>query len=66
MVEIDHGHGVTSRFAHNTTHFVKEGDVVERGQRIATVGSTGRTTGPHLHYELHMDGQAVDPLDYLP
>lgn len=66
MIEIDHGHGIKTRYAHNTAHYVREGDVVERGQRIATVGSTGRTTGPHLHFELLIDDQPVDPLDYLP
>ncbi len=66
MIEIDNSNGIGSRFAHNTTHYVKVGDVVEQGQVIATVGSTGYTTGPHLHYELLIDGKQVDPLDYLP
>ncbi len=66
MIELDHGHGVKSRYAHNTSHFVREGEVVDVGERIATIGSTGRTTGPHLHFELLIDGQAVDPMEYMP
>ena len=64
-VEIDHGFGIMTRFAHNARVFVKEGDVVKPGQVISTVGMTGQTTGPHLHYEVHVDGQPVDPLEYL-
>lgn len=66
MIEIDHGHGVHTRYAHNTSHFVGEGEVVEIGDCIATIGSTGRTTGPHLHFEVLIDGQQADPLEYLP
>lgn len=66
MIEVDHGHGIHSRYAHNTSHFVAPGDLVEAGQIIATIGSTGRTTGPHLHFEMKIDGEFVDPLDYLP
>lgn len=66
MVVVDHGFGIESRYAHNTSIFVDEGDYVEAGQVVATVGTTGQTTGPHLHFELMVDGQAVDPLDYLP
>ena len=66
MIELDHGHGVKTRYAHNTSHFVREGDVVDVGARIATIGSTGRTTGPHLHFELTIDDQAVDPMEYMP
>ncbi|HJN73110.1 MAG TPA: M23 family metallopeptidase [Myxococcota bacterium] len=66
MVEIDHGLGIVSRYAHNSSVFVEEGDWVDEGQIIATVGTTGQTTGPHLHFELLVDGQAVDPLEYLP
>ena len=65
MVEIDHGFGIMTRFAHNARVFVKEGDVIRPGQVISTVGMTGQTTGPHLHYEVHVDGQPVDPLEYL-
>jgi murein DD-endopeptidase MepM/ murein hydrolase activator NlpD len=66
MIEIDHGHGVRSRYAHNTSHFVQEGDVIDVGERIATIGSTGRATGPHLHFEVLIDDQQVDPIEYLP
>lgn len=66
MIELDHGHDVKTRYAHNTSHFVREGDVVDVGDRIATIGSTGRTTGPHLHFELLIDEQAVDPMEYMP
>ncbi len=66
MVEIDHGYGITSRYAHCSSLFVREGDWVETGQVISTVGSTGQTTGPHLHFELLIDGQVVDPMEYLP
>lgn len=66
MVEIDHGYGITSRYAHCSSLFVRTGDWVESGQVIATVGSTGQTTGPHLHFELLIDGQVVDPMEYLP
>lgn len=66
MIEIDHGHGVHTRYAHNTAQYVAEGEVVDAGERIAAMGSTGRTTGPHLHFELLIDGEQVDPIEYLP
>ncbi|MCB9743266.1 MAG: M23 family metallopeptidase [Alphaproteobacteria bacterium] len=66
QISIDHGYGVETRYAHNSSLFVKEGDWVEAGQVIATVGSTGQATGPHLHFELRVDGEFVDPLEYLP
>jgi hypothetical protein len=65
-IEIDHGNGIITRYAHNTSNYVREGDVVDVGECIGTVGSTGRSTGPHLHFELKMDGLVVDPMDYLP
>ena len=65
MVEVDHGFGIMTRFAHNSRVYVKAGDKVRAGQVISTVGMTGQTTGPHLHYEVHIDGQPVDPLEYL-
>jgi hypothetical protein len=65
-IEIDHGNGVITRYAHNTSNYVREGDVIDVGECIGTVGSTGRSTGPHLHFELKIDGQVVDPMDYLP
>ncbi|TVQ90544.1 MAG: M23 family metallopeptidase [Deltaproteobacteria bacterium] len=66
FIEVDHGYGITTRYAHLHRLLVKEGDEVERGQLIGTVGRTGRVTGPHLHFEVRIDGHAVDPLDYLP
>lgn len=65
MVIIDHGEGIVSRYAHNNQVLVREGDSVARGQQIATVGMTGRTTGPHLHFEIYVDGVAVDPDPFL-
>jgi murein DD-endopeptidase MepM/ murein hydrolase activator NlpD len=66
MVEIDHGHDIHTRYAHNTAHYVMEGQTVEVGQLVAALGSSGRTTGPHLHFEVLVDGEQVDPLEYLP
>jgi murein DD-endopeptidase MepM/ murein hydrolase activator NlpD len=64
-VEIDHGNGIRTRFAHCSRLAVKAGQQVTRGQLIAAVGSTGLSTAPHLHYEIHVDGQPVDPLKYV-
>jgi len=64
-IEIDHGFGIVTLYAHNNRLLVKDGDVVRQGQKIALMGSTGRSTGPHLHFEVHLDGSAVDPMDYL-
>lgn len=66
MIVIDHGYGIRTLYGHNTAVFVHEGEWVEQGQLIATVGSTGQSTGPHLHFEVWLDGEPVDPLDYLP
>ena len=65
VVEINHGEGVITRFGHNARLLVSDGQSVRAGQAIATVGMTGHTTGPHLHYEIYVDGQAVDPLEVL-
>jgi murein DD-endopeptidase MepM/ murein hydrolase activator NlpD len=65
MVEIDHGKGLITRYAHASAIFVKKGDLVKRGQKIAAVGSTGRSTGPHLHFELLADGTPQDPQKFL-
>jgi len=64
-VEIDHGYGIQTRFAHASKLLVRKGQRVERGDRIALVGNTGLATGPHLHYEVHVRGRAVDPLKYV-
>jgi len=66
MVEIDHGNGLTTRYGHLSSFKVKEGDVVQRGQLIALIGSTGRSTGPHLHYELRIDKKPINPRRFLP
>jgi len=65
LVEIDHGNGLVSRYAHNSAIFVKEGDLVVRGQRIGTVGSSGRSTGPHLHFEVRLNGVPQNPARFL-
>eukprot|EP00741_Cyanophora_paradoxa_P025210 tig00000350_g24335.t1 len=65
LVEILHMNGFISRYGHVSEMFVKEGQRVERGDKIAAVGNTGRSTGPHLHFELRRHGAAVNPMDYL-
>lgn len=64
-VVIDHGYGIETRFAHASKILVRPGQRVARGTRIALVGSTGLATGPHLHYEVHVNGRPVDPLKYV-
>jgi murein DD-endopeptidase MepM/ murein hydrolase activator NlpD len=65
MVEIDHGNGLSTRYGHLSEIGVKVGDQIKIGQVIGAVGSTGRSTGPHLHYETRIDGDAVDPQKFL-
>ncbi|MEC8957123.1 MAG: M23 family metallopeptidase, partial [Nitrospinota bacterium] len=65
MVEVDHGYGVMTRYGHNSKHLVKVGDRVKRGQVIALVGNTGRSTGPHVHYEVLLHGVPVSPKNYI-
>jgi len=65
MVEIDHGNGLVSRYAHASQLNVKEGDLVVRGQKIAEIGSTGRSTGPHLHFEVRLNGVPQNPARFL-
>jgi murein DD-endopeptidase MepM/ murein hydrolase activator NlpD len=64
-VEIDHGNGLSTRYAHLSTILVEEGERVSAGTVIGQVGSTGRSTGPHLHYETRVRGEAADPLGFL-
>lgn len=65
LVEIDHGNGLRTRYGHNAQLSVEAGDVVTKGQSIALVGNTGRSTGAHVHYEVLKNGQQVDPLPFI-
>jgi murein DD-endopeptidase MepM/ murein hydrolase activator NlpD len=65
MIEIEHGNQVISRYAHTSKVFVKKGELIKRGQKIALVGSTGRATGPHLHYEVLVQSVPQDPRKFL-
>ncbi|QBM76347.1 M23 family metallopeptidase [Sphingomonas sp. AAP5] len=65
MVELDHGKGIQTRYGHLSKILVEPGTRVHRGQLIALMGSTGRSTGPHLHYEVRIDGRAVNPVPFL-
>jgi murein DD-endopeptidase MepM/ murein hydrolase activator NlpD len=64
-VEVDHGNGMITRYAHNAKNLVRVGDRVDRGDVIAYVGSSGRSTAPHLHYEVRKNGVAQNPLKYI-
>jgi murein DD-endopeptidase MepM/ murein hydrolase activator NlpD len=64
-VMLDHGYGVRTIYGHTADAFVQAGDEVERGQRIATIGMSGRTTGPHLHYSVEVNGESRNPIDYI-
>lgn len=65
MVEVDHGNDLVTRYAHASSVYVKNGDLVRRGQKIAAVGSTGRSTGAHLHFEVLVSGVPQDPQKFL-
>jgi murein DD-endopeptidase MepM/ murein hydrolase activator NlpD len=65
MVEITHGNGLSTRYAHNEKLLVKQGDMVSKGQAVSLIGSTGHSTGPHLHFEVLKDGAPVDPLRFI-
>jgi murein DD-endopeptidase MepM/ murein hydrolase activator NlpD len=64
-VEINHGNGYVTRYAHNQRVLVGVGDTIQKGQAIALIGSTGRSTGPHLHFEVLKQGRAVDPMSFV-
>ncbi len=65
VVVIEHSVEFETRYAHNANNLVRKGEVVKTGQAVASVGSTGRSTGPHLHFEVHKGGTAVDPTVFL-
>ena len=65
MVEIDHGNGLATRYAHMSEVLVEEGQEVAKGAVLGRIGSSGRSTGPHLHYEVRVDGEPVDPERFL-
>ena len=65
MVEINHGNGYSTRYAHNAENMVDVGEAVKKGQTIATMGATGRATGPNLHFEVLQNGRAVNPLSFI-
>lgn len=65
LVELDHGRGLTTRYGHLSKSLVQPGQHIRRGEEIALMGSTGRSTGSHLHYEVRIDGKAVNPMPYL-
>lgn len=65
MIDINHGGGYITRYAHNKENFVEVGEIVEKGQVIAALGNTGRSTAPHVHFEVHRNGRTHDPVDYI-
>jgi murein DD-endopeptidase MepM/ murein hydrolase activator NlpD len=66
LIEIDHGNGLKTRYGHLSKIDVQVGDSVQKSQPIGLIGSTGRSTGPHLHYELRLNDKAVNPRRFLP
>jgi murein DD-endopeptidase MepM/ murein hydrolase activator NlpD len=65
LIEVSHGDGYVTRYGHNQKHLVNVGDTVRKGQQIALMGSTGRSTGPHVHFEVMRDGKTVNPAKYI-
>ena len=66
MIEIDHGNGLTTRYGHLSRINIQVGDTIQRGQEMGLVGSTGRSTGPHLHFEIRLNDKAINPRRFLP
>lgn len=66
LIEIEHRNGYLTRYSHNSVNLVRKGDFVKKGQIIGYVGSTGRSTGPHVHFEIRSNYIPLDPLDFLP
>lgn len=65
LVEVNHGNGYVTRYGHNQKNLVRVGDMVKKGQALALMGSSGRSTGPHVHFEVIRDGRVVDPVKYV-
>ncbi len=65
MIEVNHGNGYSSRYGHNSELLVDVGDIVKKGQVMAKMGSSGRSTGPHVHFEVYKNGKAVNPARYI-
>ncbi|MBI3187554.1 MAG: peptidoglycan DD-metalloendopeptidase family protein [Gammaproteobacteria bacterium] len=65
LVEINHGNGFVTRYGHNQDNLVKVGDTVKKGQKVAEMGSTGRSTGPHVHFEVLQNGRQINPLKFV-
>jgi murein DD-endopeptidase MepM/ murein hydrolase activator NlpD len=65
ILVIDHGHGIVTRYAHLSKALKKRGEKVKRGDIVAQMGNSGRSTGPHLHYEVHLNGVPVNPAKYI-
>jgi len=65
LVEVNHGNGYATRYGHSKQVLVQVGDTVKKGQALALMGSTGRSTGPHVHFEVLYKGKAVDPKKYI-
>ncbi len=65
MIEVDHGEGLVTRYGHNKVNLAAPGDLVKKGQVIALMGSSGRSTGPHVHFEVYKNGRVVDPASYI-
>jgi murein DD-endopeptidase MepM/ murein hydrolase activator NlpD len=65
MVEVTHGYGIVTRYGHLSKSYVKVGQRVKRGERIAAIGNSGRATGPHLHYEVRLNDVPLNPQNYI-